>query len=160
MDPSKRYWHTEFGFNFRMTNLQASLGFAQITRVNELLGQKIRNANLYRKFLAPISHIIKIIETQNTSDIHSYWLFTISIIIPVDIPSLMSNMRARGIETRRVFYPLEIMPPYKSFSSVPEHTNSHQFFNSSLSLPSSTLLSEDDIQYISVSLINELNNII
>ncbi|NJK97403.1 MAG: hypothetical protein HC905_23060 [Bacteroidales bacterium] len=57
MSKKKKYWHEMVGFNYRMTNLQASIGVAQIERIQEILSERQKIENLYRKHLSDIKEL-------------------------------------------------------------------------------------------------------
>ena len=57
MSLEKRYWHTEIGFNYRMTNLQAALALAQLERINTILGKKFEIFSWYHNYLNNINGI-------------------------------------------------------------------------------------------------------
>ena len=57
MNPNKRYWHDVIGFNYRMTNLQAALGVAQLKKIENLIGKKRKNASKYNELLANFTQV-------------------------------------------------------------------------------------------------------
>ncbi len=156
MNPSKRYWHDEIGFNYRLTNMQAALGVAQLERFDYILEKKIEIAKLYKKNLQGESNIF-MLPNQDPNVIHSNWLFTIIIDNRIKRNLLIDELNNLGIETRPVFYSLNIMPPYISYRTSQSLLNSLEISTNGLSLPSSLSLTKEDINYICNSLKNLLS---
>jgi perosamine synthetase len=103
------YWHDVVGFNYRMTNLCAAIGLAQLERADELLNRKLQLAWWYDEALRDLP-----IETHAPASddiLHSYWMY--SILVPAARrDEIMHFLAERGIETRPVFYPVHTMPMY------------------------------------------------
>jgi perosamine synthetase len=112
-DPVRRYYHTEVGFNYRMTDLQAAVGVAQLTRFAELV--KKRNA-IYGLY----AHLLRGLEFPAAT---APWMFTCLLPRGVDRERVMFQLLAEGIETRPTFTPLHHMtwlsdgrlPPFRTF---------------------------------------------
>lgn len=106
MDPERRYFHNDVGFNYRMTEMQGALGISQLKRLPEMLEARqavVRqySHNLYRHAIIP-SRIPG----------SAPWLFTIGLPQGVNRDVLMETLASRGIETRPAFAPLHRMPMY------------------------------------------------
>jgi perosamine synthetase len=144
MSRKKKYWHPYLGFNYRMTNLQAALGLAQMERVEKVVERKRRNARLYRSLLKNVPGIILPQEAPWAR--HVYWLYTVLIEdrFKISRKRVIEKLALQGIETRPVFYPITSMPPYRNGRgqrfSVAERVS-----KKGLSLPSSPLLKKADI---------------
>jgi perosamine synthetase len=145
MSRDKRYWHDVVGYNYRLTNLQAAVGVAQMERLDQLVDRRQQIAARYRELLEPMP----VLTLQDTAPwaVSSHWLTTV-IIAPdsgVDRDELMDRLLLNGIETRPAFYPLHEMPPYRQFGAPDAFPVSTRVAYNGLSLPSSTSLSDDDI---------------
>ena len=148
MDPKKRYWHNVIGFNYRMTNLQAALGVAQLSKIEEFIEKKRRIARLYAEGLSSIEGITLHPEMPWAKCV--YWLYSILINeekTGITKDKLAEKLQNCGIETRNIFYPLHEMPPYKKYAKL-SYPASSAISRKGLSLPSSVKLSEEDITYI------------
>ena len=150
MLPQKRYWHEYLGFNYRMTNLQAAVGLAQLERANEIIEKKIHIGKMYLKALKDISGVSLV--KENPKSINTYWLF--SLVLEKEKGwnknLLQQKLQDNGIETRNLFYPLHIMPPYKKYLNKEDNFPVSEYLSANgLSLPSSTLIIKDDIEEIS-----------
>ena len=145
MQPSKRYWHKEVGYNYRMTNIQAAIGLAQMESITEKILKRKWIARKYSEHIGDEAELQ--FEMPWASNV--YWLPTfmlngISGGGPRD--SLMISMANEGVESRPVFYPLNEMPPYMSERSFP---NSNYVSYHGISLPVSNKFDEEDIRFIS-----------
>ena len=149
MSRERRYWHNEVGFNYRLTNIQAALGVAQMERVDEFVGRKRWNAEQYHLHLSKIPGVIFPGEFGDV--INSYWLYT--IILPSDLTSkrneIIDFMKKNGIESRPVFYPMHRMPPYAPYVSPGQDFPVSNFISDSgISLPSAVTMREADIESV------------
>lgn len=147
MSFEKRYWHDVIGFNYRITNLQAAIGVAQLKKLSFILDKKKEIAKNYNSFF--LNSPFFIVQKCNESNINSYWLY--SVILknnsPITRDQLMDELRNSGIETRPVFYGLSEMEIYKSFSKS-KMENSKFISENGLCFPSYVNLSQSDFMKI------------
>jgi len=156
MSPQKRYWHDYAGFNFRMTNMQAAVGVAQMGRVEELLSRKKAIFRAYDTLLA--EHPGVSLLPENDWSESSCWLYTI-ILKGYDASvrdRLITNLGFRGIDARPGFYPMHQMDPYREFGRG-DYPVSSKLSENALSLPSSFGLSNDEITHIVEIFVDELS---
>lgn len=127
MSRDRRYWHDLVGFNFRMTNLQAAIGVAQMERLDEFVAHKRRLAETYYSYLSDLAELLLPVEKEWA--FNSYWLFTVLIREDVKIKrdDLMKRLLYNGIETRPVFVPMHCMPIYSEYCGKKQ-----DFVNSSM----------------------------
>lgn len=155
MSSSQRYWHTEIGYNYRMTNLQAALGLSQLEEIDNFL--QIREAQLdrYRSNLNGLS-----IELNPTSSFQSVNWLTCGLFLGVGRESrdlLIKLMRSKGVDLRPFFHPLSTLPMYKDeeiFNPVSNFLSENGF-----NLPTYIGLDNCDIDYICTSLVDSINKI-
>jgi perosamine synthetase len=153
MDPKRRYWHSVLGYNYRMTNIQAALGVAQMEKIDQIVEQKRENAALYGNGLQNIPGITLPPEAAWAKNI--YWLYSILIDeeeFGMSSKELGEQLKKRGIETRPLFPPLHQQPIYNTGQNLPVCEG---LSRRGLSLPSSTTLNGDEIEKIT----NEIRNI-
>ncbi|MBN2483037.1 MAG: DegT/DnrJ/EryC1/StrS family aminotransferase [Candidatus Omnitrophica bacterium] len=141
-DGSRGFFHPEIGFNYRMTNLEAGLGLAQLTRLDDFLEKKKGFNTLYRKELTPIAEIG--FQAEYPCAESSWWFTGITVKEKMDAATLQQKLKEKNIPSRRVFMPLVEFPPYKEHKKR-EYTHSYEIYNRGLCLPSSTLNTSDDI---------------
>ena len=154
-DASQGYYHPEVGFNYRMTNIEASLGLAQLERIDEFLAKKKAFRKMYQEILGDLPYIQFQEEYDNAEG--SWWLTCIKIEKNnVDIDNLKLKLKEKGIPTRRIFMPASEMPYLKEFSkSCP---NAYEIYNQGICLPSSTLNKEKYIKEAALIIREVLND--
>lgn len=148
MDPNKRYWHEFIGFNYKMTNLQAAIGAAQLNKLDEFIRKKRQIAKFYSKGLEDLAEkeLVKLHpEMQWAKCI--YWMYCILIEdkFGVSRDHLMEKLEEKRIETRPFFYPINVMPPYKDDEKFPF---TEEISRKGINLPSGVNLTEGDISKI------------
>jgi len=152
MSKEKKYWHEYVGFNYRMTNMQAAIGCAQLERIDEFVSAKKKLAVFYDKVLKETGNFI--IPPQEPWAVNGYWLYTAilkeSASITRDV--LMEKMLKNGIETRPAFYPLHQMPPYKDYPSKSSFQNSKHISAQGISFPSSVNITQEELDNIAHTL--------
>jgi len=109
MSPRKRHWHTMIGYNYKMTNLQAAIGVAQMEQIDEFIKIKRRNAKLYKALLEDVKSITLPAEARNCK--HIYWMYSILIEkeFGMSRDNVISRLKERGIDTRPFFYPFTLV---------------------------------------------------
>lgn len=141
MSNSKRYWHEIVGYNYRMTNMQAAIGVAQMERLEDIILTKRKIAENYTNSLSQLSSLSLPIEKNWCY--HSYWAYGVILKdINLDIDALQEKFKINEIEIRPFFYPLSEQPPYKSFRKGRSLSNSILLTKKGFLLPSSVNLSD------------------
>jgi perosamine synthetase len=104
---TREYWHDELAYNYRMTNICAAIGLAQLEGAADILLRKRRIADWYRSGLRglPLSFHDELPET-----IHSFWMCSIALDDPAARHPLREHLARTGIETRPVFHPAHTLP--------------------------------------------------
>jgi perosamine synthetase len=151
MDPSRRYWFPIVGYNYRMTNIQAAIGLAQLERVDEAIRQRDLIASWYGHALSDLSDKI-VLPARACWAKQVFWMYNIFLRGADEHTrdSVMRQLDDHGIETRPVFYPMHIMPPYEaSYASFPVADNWHR---RGITLPNHEGLSQADVERIATSL--------
>jgi perosamine synthetase len=145
----KRYLHYQIGFNYRMTNLQAAIGVAQMERIDEFIKNRRRNAKLYNSILKDVQGITLPPEADWAKNI--YWLY--SILIQDDFGTgrdeLITELSERGIETRPFFIPMHKQPVFKEMGLTSgDFPVADELCAKGICLPSSSSLHENQINYV------------
>jgi perosamine synthetase len=144
MSPSRRYWHDETGFNYRMTNMQAALGVAQLERIDDFIAARRQLMGWYRERLSINSRL-----RLNRS---AGWAETVQWMVCVEVEgmqdaqrkALMQDLRERGIDSRPYFYPMSDMPMFDA-ADTPV---AHRLAQSGLNLPFYVGLSETQVDFV------------
>jgi len=146
MNPNKKYWHEIIGFNYRMTNVQAAIGVAQLEKISEMVEIKRENTTLYNSLLKEIDGIGLPPEAKWAKNV--YWMYSILVNDKFGISrdELIVKLGEAGVDTRPFFYPIHIQPPYK------DHTGkfpvADELSRTGVNLPSSVTLKRENIEYI------------
>jgi perosamine synthetase len=140
---TRRYWHEKLGFNYRMTNIVAAIGLAQIERLEAILARKREIGLQYRDGLSglPVSFA-----QPGEGVAMSEWLVTVLLPTGMDRERFMASMSAQRVDTRPVFYCANEMPMYNHTGErfpVAENIAAR-----GVSLPSYPALTDQDIQRV------------
>ena len=151
--PTQRYWHVELGFNYRMTNICAAIGLAQIERLPTILARKRAIGDLYRRLCAERLGNIVSFQKLSANVVSSDWL--VSLLLPegTDRTKVMGRMQENGVDTRPVFYCAHQMPMYSNSEHFPV---SEAIAAHGISLPSYPTLSSADVARVVETLANAL----
>ncbi len=154
MSKSKRYWHDEVGFNYRMTNIQAGIGVAQLARIGSLLSMKKTVFETYDNFFIKEERLTLL--PKNDWSQNSFWLYALLLKDCGYLfrDNLIKNLNDKGIDARPGFYPLNEMPPFKKYS-LDSFPHTKYLSENTICLPSSFDLSFEEISYIAKTFINE-----
>ncbi len=145
--PEKRYLHREVGFNYRMTNIQAAIGVAQLNHIEESITRKRRNAALYSNKLKPIPGLRLQAEPLDAESVYWYYSLVIDDLFGVSRDEILQQLSKRGIDARNFFVPVHLQPIYPELRN--ERCPVSEFLGErGLSLPSGMKLTEEDITYI------------
>ncbi|MCT4605048.1 MAG: LegC family aminotransferase [Marinisporobacter sp.] len=147
IEENKAFSHDDIGYNFRMPNILAAMGVAQLENIEEYISAKKEHAKVYDEALKNIKGICLSKELKNEN--RCPWLY--SLVIQDDFgksrDELILEMKRNHIETRPFFQPIHKMKPYKSFRcgdlSVTEELSSK-----GINLPSSVGLKKEQIQKV------------
>jgi len=112
MDPKQRYWHPVIGYNYRMTNVAAAIGLAQVERVAWQIERRREVAKWYQDRLRDVPGLTWQPEAKWANTV--WWLFTIILAdsLSVERDAVMTHLAKRGIETRPIIHPVHTLPPY------------------------------------------------
>ena len=111
--PKKRFVHEELGWNFRMTNLQAALGVAQLERLDEFVARKRRMGKRYTELLLSVESLELMPEKTGYAD-NIYWVYGLVLKdeIPFDAEEAMRRLAQLGVGTRPFFWPMHEQPVF------------------------------------------------
>jgi dTDP-4-amino-4,6-dideoxygalactose transaminase len=151
-DDSVRYIHDEIGYNFRLTNIQAALGAAQL---EQLPGFLQRKKDIHRRYVEEVG----IIEGLTIAAVPRYannnhWMNLLQIDSKAygsEWEALMARLEENDIQTRPVWGLIHLQKPYRNCQSY-KIEKAEELVNNNLCLPSSTSLSDDQIQKVMDSL--------
>lgn len=141
----REYWHDIIGYNYRMTNICAAIGCAQMQRLESTLERKKAIAALYRSELGDVMEF----QGEVTGMEHSHWMVCGLLPSASMRDPMREGLRSMGIETRPVFYPLHSMPMYSSgYRRMP---NSDEVSSRGINLPSYPELTDEEVRWVAQS---------
>jgi perosamine synthetase len=146
MSPNRRYWHPVLGFNYRMTNLQAAVGVAQMERIDEIIARKRSLGAAYGAGLRGIRGLELPPEAEWAESV--YWLYTVLVDeqeFGMSRDEVLSRLSEQGIECRPVFPPVHTQPVYETGERFPV---AEGIAATGVSLPSAVGLSISDIERV------------
>ena len=146
MRPETRYYHSEIGFNYRITNLQAALGLAQLRRAPELIARKRQIMGWYRELLADQEEL-KLNPSMPWAE-SSFWMVCAILPSRLDPDSVMKDLRASGIDSRPFFKPLHSLPPMRKYDSGDRFPVAEDLSRRGISLPCGVKLIREDVEFI------------
>jgi perosamine synthetase len=148
--PEQRFLHTELGHNFRMTNIQAAIGLAQVERIDELITRKRWIGEQYNRRLADISGICLPVEKQWAKNV--YWMYGIVLKneIDMDAVQLASVLREKGVDTRPFFLGMHEQPVFREMELFIDEAYpiAERLARRGLYLPSGMTLSTEQIEIV------------
>jgi perosamine synthetase len=139
----REYWHDVVGYNYRMTNIQAAIGVAQLERADLFINRKREIAIFYKEALCDIP-----VEphSEAADTIHSYWMFSLLVQRAEQRDQLRKHLADAGIETRPLFYPVHTMPMYAK--NYRKHPVAEDLAWRGINLPSWPGLTDDQLSFI------------
>ncbi len=110
----KRFVHEDLGWNFRMSNLQAALGVAQLERLDEFVARKRSMGKLYTRLLADVPGLQLPLSSVEYAE-NIYWVYGLLLQeqVAFDAEEAMRRLRALGVETRPFFWPMHEQPVFR-----------------------------------------------
>lgn len=154
----KRFYHTKLGYNFRMSNLQAAIGLAQVDRIDKLVAIKRRLGRYYREQLASIPGIRFQVEKPWAKTV--YWMYCVELdpILGLDAKTVMNRLREYKIGTRSFFLGLHAQPVFQDSGLFcgESYPNTDHAYRYGLYLPSGMTLSEEKIDIVCKTLASVL----
>ena len=144
MTPSRSYWHERVGYNYRITNLQAAIGYSQLWRIEEVLDRNREIANAYRTALQGIPGV-KFPPPMDAVYEPVVWLASVQVPAAKRDQLLMAASEAR-IEMRPFFHSLSTLPPYEKYARV--CPNSLELSATGINLPTSRAVDDQVIDRI------------
>ncbi len=145
----KHFFHKEIGFAYRMSNLQAALGVAQLEEVDSLLNKKAHIGRLYTKLLKNLK--VLSLPVQKDYARRLYWQYDILIKDPkINRDKLAKFLAKSDIETRNAFIPLHLQPAFlnKGLFKNEHYKNAEYLSKRGLSLPSGLTIKDSEIRFV------------
>jgi dTDP-4-amino-4,6-dideoxygalactose transaminase len=153
------YEHNEIGYNYRMSNLLASLGMAQLSRLPELIKRRRRNRDLYSQALGTVSGLS--VQLDPPWGNSNAWLTTITFdskLFPGAPKRIREKLEVSNVESRPIWKPLHLQPVYVG-SQRYLSGNAERIYSEGLCLPSGSTMSDEDVARVSNLILNSIKNV-
>ena len=139
----REYWHDIIGYNYRMTNIAAAIGLAQLEQIDGFIERKIEIADIYKNELRDLP--VKV--HPSVGDVkHTYWMVSVVCDDLEDRDQLREYLGTREIETRPTFYPVHTMPMYDDkYQRLPV---AEKLGWSGINLPSYPALKNEEVKFV------------
>ncbi|MBA7636368.1 GDP-perosamine synthase [subsurface metagenome] len=148
--PQRRFYHEELGYNFRMTNIQAAIGLAQLERIEEHISMKRKIGKAYTELLEDIPYLQLPVEKEWAKNI--YWMYGIVLDEKrrINAEGFGKKLLKNGIQTRPFFLGMHEQPVFQKMGLfVDEHYPvAEKIAKQGLYLPSGLTLKEEEIKKI------------
>ena len=133
------------GYKYKISNLQAAMGCAQIVRAEELVDRKRQIFAWYKEFFDDVDEITMNCEPRYVKN--SYWMPTVIFdkSLNINLNELMKYLREKNIDSRPFLYPLSSLP---MFEEKPENTVAYDLYSRGINLPTHYGLSEKDVRTV------------
>lgn len=138
--PTVRYYHDMLGFNYRMTNIQAAIGLAQLEKLDDILAQKRHIQKYYEERLS--GHLT--FQRVASGDVSSYWIVAFLTASQAERDGLIKALESANIETRPFFWPIDQLPFYEEG----HYPVSQDIAFRGLNIPSYPALTDEQLDYI------------
>lgn len=138
------YDHDEIGFNYRLTNVQAAIGCAQVERLPEFITRKRDKALLYRELLSGVSEAQFLWEKENVYA--NFWFYTLRVPAYMK-KGLMEHLIAKGIQVRPIWKLIHTLPMY-GYCPGYKIEDAIEAYDTCFNIPCSVGLKNDDVEYV------------
>ena len=146
-----RYLHEDLGYNYRMTNIQAAIGVAQLSRINQFIEKKREMAQWYNKGLKKVKGVTLPVEMPWAKNV--YWMYGIVVNekkFGMSKEMLMQELKKRGIDSRSFFIPMHQQPVFHTMGLFKgeSYPVSENIGKNGLYLPSGLTIKKSQVSYI------------
>lgn len=147
---AQAFWHDEVGYNFRLPNINAALGVAQLEQLEGFIARKRRIAQLYRDGLAHAPGVRLLWEPDGARS--NFWLNTAIADSPERAQALLKRLNDEGLASRPIWGPCHRQAPLQDFPRE-DMTVTDRIWSTAFNLPSSASLAQDDVAAVAKTLL-------
>lgn len=148
--PQRRFYHTELGYNFRLTNMQAALGLAQLERIDQIIAKKRWMGQAYAERLKDI-HVLQL-PVEEPWARHVYWMYGLVLdeSTGMDAMQFARRLKAEGVETRPFFLGMHEQPVFhqRGWFTDERYPVAERIARQGLYLPSGLALTETQLDQV------------
>ncbi|HUW96882.1 MAG TPA: DegT/DnrJ/EryC1/StrS family aminotransferase, partial [Anaerolineae bacterium] len=156
VDPHRRYWFPVIGYNYRLTNIAAAIGLAQLEKADWHIGRRREIAAQYALHLKSSPDIR--LQPEKSWARHAYWMTSVVLDehSPVPKDMIVARLADAGVETRPFFHPMHTLPMYRELAEGRSFPVAEQLAARGINLPSSATLSDEDVAFVCDELVRTL----
>jgi len=149
----RTFWPAMLGYKYKISNIQAAIGCAQLERIEDLIAQK---RHIFSEYEKRLSHLPLKLNPQPENMINGYWMPTIVVDegVAFDRDKVIHHFQSHNIDARVFFWPLSML---SMFDDKPENTVSYDLYARALNLPSYHDITTDEIDRVCRILIEHIN---
>ena len=145
-DKERKFRHKRIAYNYRLTNLQAAVGLAQMERVDKFISRRRKNAKIYNEIFSKINGIKIPPEEKWAKNV--YWMYSVTVNNQKIRNKIMDKLKKQGIESRVMFYPMHLQKPFKKLDSKIRFPISEKLSKTGFNLPSGNNLNDSLVESI------------
>jgi perosamine synthetase len=155
-DPNRLYWFPIVGYNYRITNIAAAIGLAQMEKIDWHIARHRQIAEWYHEYLVGTQELILPVEKAWAYNI--YWLYSVVLSDKSKVTRdvVRKRLSDKGIETRPFFYPMHILPPYIHLARGQDFPVADRLSANGINLPTWADLTREQVEYVSQTLVEAL----
>ncbi len=153
------YIHNEVGYNYRMTNVQAAIGVAQLEYIEEFIKRKNNNYDRYKELFNDFNDIELLGFREGTYS--NKWFYSLKIdrkYIDVTLKEIITSLEEKGVQTRAIWGLIHEQMPYRGDTSY-QIEKAQKYSQCILNIPCSTSIQEDEIEYVVSTIKNVIDKI-
>ena len=150
------YEHDEVGYNYRLTNVQAAMGVAQLEQLSEFLARKRAIAKRYEELLQGFSQARFLSESPDV--ISNLWLPPLKVSAKQREP-LLQYLNKNSVQARPVWKLIHTAPMYESCPRYGDLQGANEVFNTCINIPFGVNLNDEDLEYVVQQIRNYFNDV-
>ena len=158
-DKERRFIHEELGWNFRMSNVQAAIGVAQLERIDQILAKKRQVGRWYQRRLQGHPRLQLPIERTDYAE-NIYWVFGVVLddALPFDAVEIIARLKNKGVDSRHFFWPIHQQPVFrkKGWFATDRCPNAERIARRGFYLPSGVGLTEGEAETSALALLESI----
>ncbi|HYV97779.1 MAG TPA: DegT/DnrJ/EryC1/StrS family aminotransferase [Gemmatimonadaceae bacterium] len=156
MDPNRRYWFPLVGYNYRMTNIEAAIGLAQLEMIDWHMARRIELAAWYREELEGQPGLSWQVVQPWARHVYQFVTVVVDPSLGVERADIIAHMHTRGVEGRPVVFPMHELPPFAGLAQGQTFPHAEHVSRHGINLPTSASLTRDEVKRVCESLLERL----
>lgn len=156
MDPNQRYWYPIIGYNYRMTNIAAAIGLAQVEKADWHIERRRELASWYRRYLEGVPGLILQVEEDWVRHVYQFFTIVLAREISTSREQILKHLLDRGIEGRPVVFPVHTLPAYRQSAIGQPFPVAESIASRGINLPTFAGLGEMEARFVCDNILDVL----